>query len=158
MDSATARDSKASFVAPYLYRIGERYPQKGPVLGIFMRSLTEYIGLVGIGVSGLIVLIAVGLLVLAVILMGVGAYESATNPNIGNQTRSGICTIAIEYQQCAGRDLWCGGQCDWRAINSGYHIPKLGSTSFSNDYNMRKILNNPLLNFLKMSLAKFWFK
>ncbi len=92
MNSATARDSKASFVAPYLYRIGERYPQKGPVLGIFMRSLTEYIGLVGIGVSGLIVLIAVGLLVLAVILMGVGAYESATNPNIGNQT-------AQEYAQ-----------------------------------------------------------
>jgi len=57
-----------------------------------MRSLVEIIGLIGIGVSGLVVLIAVGLLVLAVILMGVGAYESASNPHISQDT-------AQEYQQ-----------------------------------------------------------
>ena len=51
-----------------------------------VRSLAEIIGLIGVSVSGLVVLVAVGLLVLAVILMGVGAYESATNPGIQNQT------------------------------------------------------------------------
>ena len=57
-----------------------------------MRSIPEYIGLVGVGVSGIIVLLAVGLLVLAVILFGVGAYESATNPHIAQDT-------AQEYAQ-----------------------------------------------------------
>jgi predicted negative regulator of RcsB-dependent stress response len=57
-----------------------------------MRSLTELIGMIGIGVSALIVIIVVGLILLAVILIGIGAYESATNPHIANQT-------AQEYQQ-----------------------------------------------------------
>ncbi len=57
-----------------------------------MRSLVEIIGLIGISVSGLVVLVAVGLLILAVILMSVGAYESATNPHISQDT-------AQEYAQ-----------------------------------------------------------
>jgi predicted negative regulator of RcsB-dependent stress response len=57
-----------------------------------MRSLTELIGMIGIGVSTIIVIIVMGLILLAVILIGIGAYESATNPHIANQT-------AQKYQQ-----------------------------------------------------------
>jgi hypothetical protein len=44
-------------------------------------SLTSFCGKVAIAVSCLIVLIFVGLLILAGICLGIGAYESATNPN-----------------------------------------------------------------------------
>jgi hypothetical protein len=57
-----------------------------------MRSLVEYIGLVGIGVSALVVLVAVVLLILLIGCVALGAYESATNPNVTNDT-------AREYQQ-----------------------------------------------------------
>jgi hypothetical protein len=61
----------------------EQQPQKELVP---MRSIPEYIGLVGVGVSALVVLVAVGLLVLAVILIGVGGIESATNPHTAQDT------------------------------------------------------------------------
>jgi predicted negative regulator of RcsB-dependent stress response len=51
-----------------------------------MRSLVELIGMIGIGVSTLIVIIVVGLILLAVILICVGAYEQATNPHIAQQS------------------------------------------------------------------------
>ena len=57
-----------------------------------MRSLVEYLGLVGIGVSALVVLVAVVLLILLIGCVALGAYESATNPNVTNDT-------AREYQQ-----------------------------------------------------------
>ncbi|MGA2918115.1 hypothetical protein [Methanoregula sp.] len=57
-----------------------------------MRSLVESLGLVGIGVSALVVLIAVVLLILLIGCVALGAYESATNPNVTNDT-------AREYQQ-----------------------------------------------------------
>ncbi|MGA2161309.1 MAG: hypothetical protein ABSG28_03790 [Methanoregula sp.] len=55
-------------------------------------SLVSFCGKVAAGVSVLIVLAVIGLVILAVILIGVGAYESATNPHITQQT-------AQEYQQ-----------------------------------------------------------
>ena len=57
-----------------------------------MRSLIELIGLIGVCVSALVVLAVVGLVILAIILMGVGAYESVTNPHISQDT-------AQEYAQ-----------------------------------------------------------
>jgi len=55
-------------------------------------SLISFCGKVAAGVSVLIVLAFIGLVVLAVILIGIGAYKSATNPHITQQT-------AQEYQQ-----------------------------------------------------------
>jgi hypothetical protein len=57
-----------------------------------MRSIVEYIGLIAIGVSCLVVLVAVVLLILLIGCVALGAYESATNPNVTNDT-------AREYQQ-----------------------------------------------------------
>ena len=51
-----------------------------------MRRLFEYIGMIGFGISALIVLAFIGLVVLAVILIGVGAYELHTNPHISQDT------------------------------------------------------------------------
>jgi flagellar basal body-associated protein FliL len=45
-----------------------------------MRSLAEYAGAVGVGVSSLVVLIAVVLLVLLIGCVALGAFESYSNP------------------------------------------------------------------------------
>jgi len=55
-------------------------------------SLISFCGKIATGVSVLIVLAFIGLVVLAVILMGVGAYESYTNPHVQQDT-------AQEYTQ-----------------------------------------------------------
>jgi len=57
-----------------------------------MRSFIELMGLIAANVSALIVLAFVCLVILAIILVGVGAYESATNPHISQDT-------AQEYAQ-----------------------------------------------------------
>jgi Na+-transporting methylmalonyl-CoA/oxaloacetate decarboxylase gamma subunit len=57
-----------------------------------MRSFIELMGLIAANISALIVLAFVCLVILAIILMGVGAYESATNPHIEQDT-------AQEYAQ-----------------------------------------------------------
>jgi hypothetical protein len=51
-----------------------------------MRSFIELMGLIAANISALIVLAFVCLVILAIILMGVGAYESATNPHIAQDT------------------------------------------------------------------------
>ena len=69
-------------------------------------------GLIAANISALIVLAFLCLVILAVILMGVGAYESATNPHIAQDTAQEYAQGTAEYQPCTGRDLRRGGQCD----------------------------------------------
>ena len=57
-----------------------------------MKVFIELMGLIAANISALIVLAFLCLVILAVILMGVGAYESATNPHIAQDT-------AQEYAQ-----------------------------------------------------------
>ena len=57
-----------------------------------MRSFIELMGLIAASIGALIVLAFVCLVIFAIILMGVGAYESATNPHIVQDT-------AQEYAQ-----------------------------------------------------------
>jgi hypothetical protein len=55
-------------------------------------SLLSFCGKIAAGISILIILAFIGLIILAVICIGLGAYESYTNPHVQQDT-------ALEYQQ-----------------------------------------------------------
>jgi len=118
----------------------------------------ETCGKIAAGLSAMVVLVAIGMLVLMIACMCLGAYAQITNPDIGNQTQQEYTNLSQQINTGAGQIqntvpqgyadpsvvptipesdyLWTGmNGTTWQAVSDGIYANATSPQDYVNDVN-----------------------